>query len=99
MKLRDQLLTLEITEEVIYETLQMINDIEQYLKGNQYFIMMQKEIGFKELFYRFIAKDWFRSDPECKKFRLQNKKIVKECVDYCGKYWKLRNEIHYNKSK
>ena len=60
---------------------------------------MQKEIGFKALFYRFIIKDWFGSNPRYNKYKLQNKIIVKEYIEYSGKYQKLRNKIHHNKSK
>ena len=38
MKLKEELLKAELTEEIIYETIKIINDIEQYLLGNNYFI-------------------------------------------------------------
>ena len=39
MKLKEELLKVESKEEIIYKTIQMINDIEQYLLGNNYFII------------------------------------------------------------
>ena len=41
MKLKDELMKAEPTDQVIYKMIQIINDIEQYLLGNSYFIIKQ----------------------------------------------------------
>ena len=82
MKLKEELLKVESIEEIIYEAIQMINNIEQYLLGNNYFITKQKEIGFKALFRGFIVRDWFDNDIEFNKYCLQNEVIVQEYVGY-----------------
>ena len=57
MRLKEELLKVEYMEGIIHEIIQMINDIEQYLIENTYFITKQKEIGFKAIFQGFIIKD------------------------------------------
>ena len=97
MWLKEELFEAESTESVIHETIQMINDIEQYLLGNNYFITMPKEISFKALFKGFIVKDWFHKDIEYSKYTLQNEIIIKEYVDFYQKCWKKRNKIYHDK--
>ena len=82
MKLKEELLKVKSTEKIIHEIIQMINNIEQYLLGNNYFITKQKEISFKKLFRGFVVRDWFDNDMECNKYYLQNEVIVRECVGY-----------------
>ena len=55
--LKEKLLVVEGTDEVVHKVLQIMDDIKNYLESNEYFIMVQDLIRFKNLFCGFILKD------------------------------------------
>ena len=45
-----------------------MDDIKNYLKEYEYFIMAQDIVGFKNLFRGFILKDWINAETEYSKY-------------------------------
>ena len=86
-------------EEVIYEVLQIIDDIKNYLNGHNIFIITQSKLGFNKLFEGFIIKDWINSITNCRKYMLQNEVIIVEYVKHYAKCWKDRNRIYHSSEK
>ena len=98
-QLKEKVLKIEGTEEIIHKVLQFIEDIKIYLQRGIYFITIQYKIRYKYLFRGFIIKDWYGEDKQCNQYVLQNEMIVKECVQYYYEYQITRNEIYYNPRK
>ena len=70
-----------------------INDIHDFMNGENDVPGSQNIIGFKQLFRGYIVKDWFDANVDETKYATANKVIIKECVMFYNQCWKERNEL------
>ena len=53
----------------------------------------------KEMFWGHVVKDWIEQNVNFKKHYILNKVLVYECVMFCNKCWKHRNEAAQDETK
>ena len=70
----------------------LIEDIVDYLNGNDHVPRSQNVIGFKMLFRGYIVKDWFGTNSDETKYSYVNQLIVRCCVRLYHKCWLQRND-------
>ena len=65
----------------------IVDDIENFLNGNDRRKKMQRVLGVNMIFRGFIVKDWHGDNRNCKKYLELNKKLVKLSVACYWKCW------------
>ena len=73
----------------------MVDDIEDFLNGNDRLKTKQRILGVSMIFRGFIVKDWHGDNVNCKEYLEFKKAIVKLCVAYYWKFWEERNEAKF----
>ena len=98
IRLHNKLIKNATNKEQENDILAMITSIIQVLKNRSQFRTMQQELGVEMIFRGYIVENWFRSIPT-NKYKIFNKIIVCECIDFYNSSWKHCNEIFYLKEK
>ena len=87
-----------VDEEII---LNMIEDIVVYFDDGkeEKYASSQQYGGIRELFRRYIVKDWAAADFNCEKYRELNKIVIVKAVMFYRECWKHRNKEFHNEAK
>ena len=76
----------------------IIHNIQNYLYWMQTCIINQLLIGFDNLFYSLIVKQWTNIDKTETYYQIYNKIIVCKAIEFYSLSWADRNKKHNNKS-
>lgn len=72
-----------------------MDDIENFLNGNDGTKTMQRVLRVNMIFRGFIVKDWHGENRNCKKYQKLNKKLVKLSIACYWKCWEERNKAKF----
>ena len=82
------------TDDVVRKE-EMVEDIEDFLNGNDRRRTLQRIVGINMIFRRFIIKNWHNEDTDRSVCLEVNKKLISLCVAYYWKCWEERNEVKF----